>query len=182
MARLHIEIGVGDTHLGLWTIGDPHLGPIEPIPAGDGLTPRPLGARITPRQRLGQGIAADLGARGEGNEVFLLLLVGSKLENGPSRQAVLDAHDDADSGIGVADLLECDDVGEDVETGSTVFLGCEDAEQSKLAHLVEEATGKGMGTISLCSTRKHFATSKFARHVSNREMVVRKLEHGVSLR
>ena len=107
-----------------------------------------------------------------------LLLVGTKRENGPPSEAVLNTHDDAHTGIGVADLFERDDVRQHVHSRTAIFFGNEHSHQAKLGHLTDDVGRIGVVQVAFGCPGHDLAPCKVAGHFLDCLVVLGKFKHG----
>src|SRR5690606_30886674 len=111
------------------------------LPHGTGLQPRRVGAVV----RLGEAEAAELLTQGDRREPLLLLLLGAELEDRLAAQAHRHRDDAAHRGVGPAELLHPDAVGDVVATDPAVLLGDRQAEEAELTELGDDAGADRLG-------------------------------------
>ena len=131
--------GHGKDHVGvrLGSVGDEDLAPVEdvvvPFPHGGGLCP----AGVGPGVGLGEAEGADLLPLGQGDQVFLLLRLGAKSEDGPGTQGHMGRQDDPRPAVNPGQFLHGDGIAENVQAGAAVLLGIGDAHEAHLPQLTD---------------------------------------------
>ena len=149
VALRHIGLGVDDAVIRQRCAGDKALAAVEDIVVavlhggGDHAAGIRAGARLCEAEH-----DLHLVLHG-GTEILLQLLGGARLHQGAAAQGV--------GGIGVqaghsgdtGDLLDHDDIGQGIGTGTAVLAGDLQAKEAALGHLVHDLLGKLAGLLHL---------------------------------
>ena len=176
--------GDGKDHVGVRhaAVGDEDLLAVEqPVVAlvdGGGLRAAGVGACVG----LGKAKGADFLPFGQGDQVLLLLLLGTESEDGPGAQGHMGGQNDACAAVHPGQFLHGDGVAEHIQPRAAVFLGIWNTHQAhfsqlfnrfgrKAAFLVHEdgvglhlRLGKGADfgaqlLVGLCGLEQHTVTS-----------------------
>ena len=146
---LQVDAGEDQGDIRVGAVGDEDLVAVEDVvvavAAGRGAYP----GRIAAGARLGEGEAAELPARGQGGEEFLLLLLGAELQQGVADQGVVDREDDPGGGADPADLLDDEAVGDRVHAGAAVLLRHRHSGEAELAGLIEKGARELAALVDL---------------------------------
>ena len=117
----------------------------QPSSVGDGR--RTQGPGIRAGAGLGQRERAEHAARRELGHESLPLLLRPERDDRERDGARVHRHGDADTRVGTRQLLEHEDVGEEVRSGTPELLGHADAHQPELAELREDLDREGVLAI-----------------------------------
>jgi hypothetical protein len=161
---LLLGVGLGEDQRQLGVVGerDPHL-LTRDRPAGVGL----LGAGaevggIGAGVGLGEAEAAERLAGAEAGEPALLLLLASPALDRSADERGLDRDDGAGRGVGAADLLDDQRVGEVVEAAAAVLLGDRGAEVADLAELRRQLAVESRGAVVVADPWQDLAVAELA--------------------
>ncbi len=165
--------GLGPHHedVGDRGVGNPHLAAGQSVAVGDflgaGLHAVGIGAGI----RLGQAEAADPLAGGELGQVFLaLVLVAIGVDRVHHQRGLHRVHR-AIAGIDALDLARHQAIGDVAGIGAAIFFRQRDADQAKLAHLVEDLAVGLLFEIGLDDARLQLVLRIGARGVADHALV-----------
>ena len=125
------------------------------------------GAGIAAAHRFCQTIGPDLPTRCNGYEVFLLLILGAELKKPVGKQRVIDRHNRAMAGIGLADLDHRQHIGQRVHSCPAIFFRHFYAHEPQLTHLANRLNRELAGLIVLGGNRRDGIAGKVACRVPN---------------
>ena len=149
IAAAHVGLGVDDAVVGQGCTGDKALTAVEDVVVailhggGDHAAGVGAGARL--------GETEDdlhLVLHG-GTEILLQLLGGARLHQGAAAQRVGGIGVQAGHSRDTGDLLDHDDIGQGIGTGTAVLAGDLQAKEAALGHLVHDLLGKLAGRLHL---------------------------------
>ena len=139
-----VRRGDGEDHIGvrLWRVGDEDLAAVEqPVVAlvnGSSFRTAGIGAGVGFRQAK----SADLFSPRQGNQIFLLLLLGAEGKDGPRAQRYVGRQDHTRSTVHPGQLFHSNGIAENVQSHAAVFLGIRQAEPTQLPHFPYGLGGK----------------------------------------
>ena len=158
-------------HVGDRGVGNPHLAAGDPIAVGNllgaGLHPAGIGTGIGFRQ----AEAADPFAGSELGQIFLALVLVAIGVDRIHHQRGLNRVHRAIAGIDALDLARHQAIGDVARIGAAIFLRQRDADQAKLAHLVEDFAVGLFLKISLGDARQQLVLGIGARGVAHHALV-----------
>ncbi len=169
-ARRRIGLGIDDEHVGIGTIGDPHLRAVEHVAVTLLLRPQLHRHDVRAGAGLGHGERADMLAADQLRQVAPLLGLRAVLADLVDAEIGMGAVGQADRGRGARDFLHRDAVLEIAEARPAIVLLHRDAEQAEPAHLLPEVHRelvgavdlRGAGAISSCEKAKTVSRSMSA--------------------
>ena len=144
------------------TVGDEDLGsvqnPLFAIQNGLGL----LTLCVSTSAGLGQTECTDLSACCQVRKVLLLLLLGTKGEDGIAAKGSMCGNDNAGGAANLGQLLYAHSVGQDVTTLSAVLLGNGNAHKSSFCHLLNGYARELLGLVNLDGKRLNLFLGKLS--------------------
>ena len=125
----------------------------------------PVSGSVSPKQ--------PSAARGrELGQPLLLLLLGAEEQDRLADQSAADRHDAAQRGVGPAELLHGEGVGDVVAAEAAVLLGDGQAEEADLGHLGHDREVDGLVAVPPRAVRDRLASRKSARQVAEGLLLV----------
>ena len=107
---------------------------------------------------------------------LLLLVLRAEVVDGRRPEAYRGLERDADPRVRARDLLDRQTQGKEVRAGAAITLAEWKAEQAELAHLADHVVAELVVNIQVLGRGRHHLASEIATQVSNRRLLLRKLE------
>ena len=125
----------------------------------------PVSGSVSPKQ-------PSLLAVGQLGQPLLLLLLGAEEQDRLADQAAADRHDAAQRGVGAAELLHGQRVGDVVAAEAAVLLGDGQAEEADLGHLGHDREVDGLVAVPPGAVRDRLLVEEGARQVAEGLLLV----------
>ena len=179
-----VATGAGEDqgHVGPGAVGDEELLAVDDVVAAVPPRPRREVAGVRAGVGLGEAEAAELGRARDARQPLLLLLLGAEPEDRLADQAVGHRHDPAQGGVGSAELLHAEHVGEVVAAEPAVLLGDGQPEETDLRHLRDDLEVDRLAPVPLGAVRHRLAVEERASQVAERLLLVTEAQVHVSPR
>ena len=153
-------------HVGPGAVGDEELLAVEHVVGPVATGARRQVAGVGPGVGLGQPEAPERGAVGDPRQPLLLLLLGAEAQHRLAEEPVGDRHDAAQRGVGAAELLHAEHVGEVVAAEAAVLLRDGEPEEPDLGHLGDDVEVDGLVAVPLRAVRDRLAVEEVAGQVA----------------
>ena len=174
-----VRVHVDDGRVGHAAGRNPGLGAVDDVTVAFADSPGGKRGGVRARLRLGQPIATDLFAAGEGSQETLLLLFASEAVDGPAIEGVLDGEDHAGGSADAGKLLDHDGVTCMVEPRPAIGFGNGDTGETERGGLAEIFTWELSGFVDLARAGANFGFCEFAHGLAEQLLVVGEVEvHG----
>ena len=174
-ADLAVELRPDHGDVGDRRVGDPHLGAVEAIAAGDLLGAGDHRAGIGAVVGLGEAEAADELAARELRQIFAALRFAAVIVDRVHHQRRLHRHRRAVAGIDALDLARDQAVGDIAEAGAAIFFRDGRAEEAERAHLAHDRRIVALVAERLEHARKQLLLRIVARGVAHHALFLGQL-------
>ena len=103
----------------------------------------------------------------QGNQVLLLLLLGTELQDGPGAQRTVNGEHDGGGSAVLSQLLAADDVGQVGQTSAAVLLGDVSTQHAHFSQLLAGVLGELFLLVQFSSDGLDFLQAEVVEHVEN---------------